>query len=385
MNILSMKILILLSLFLYWNNLFSQDHNSENVININGVLKNIPDSISNIYYTYINEDTSKNDFQKVPVINNRYHYKVNANGLCFLTMLIKSPESEGAYKDDRNLAILLLNGKNVTITSIDSFSNIQVTGSSAYNEYKKLEKIREPYSLKLIYCFSKLSEQKKKKNSSTIKINEWENKIDSIKENVCQDYIKYVKSNPSSPVAAYALRRCFDFNYQNYLPTIKNLFIKLTHANQNSYYGKQISWELNKKMIVGKKAIGFTLPDTIGNMISLDSFKGNYVFIDFWASWCIPCREENPFIKKAYNKYNSKGFKVLSITLDSFDDKVKWINAIHLDGVPWTQVADFDGKVSKLYEVGGIPQNFLIDPNGVIIAKNLRGGRLEKALSKIFD
>lgn len=133
--------------------------------------------------------------------------------------------------------------------------------------------------------------------------------------------------------------------------------------------------------------MNFTQNDTLGNAVSLASFKGKYVLLDFWASWCGPCRAENPNVVKAYNKYKDKGFTILSVSLDQPGKHQAWMDAIHKDGLTWTHVSDlkfWDNEVAKQYGIRAIPQNFLIDPEGKIIAKDLRGDELTKTLSELF-
>jgi peroxiredoxin len=143
--------------------------------------------------------------------------------------------------------------------------------------------------------------------------------------------------------------------------------------------------ENNKLTAPGMEAIEFTQGDTTGTQISLSSFRGKYLLIDFWAGWCVPCRAENPNLKKLYQRYRTSGFEILGVSLDG--ERKRWTNAIVSDGLTWPQVSDlqiFDNKVAKLYGIASIPQNILIDPAGKIIAKNLRGSKLENKLSEIF-
>jgi peroxiredoxin len=136
---------------------------------------------------------------------------------------------------------------------------------------------------------------------------------------------------------------------------------------------------------IGSEAPDFIQPDTTGKLISLSSMKGKYVLIDFWASWCSPCRAENPFLLKAYARFKDKGFTILSVSLDG--NRKAWLNAVKQDNLMWAQVGDLKAEaneVAKLYAIKAIPANFLIDPQGKIVAKNLRGNQLEKQLEKLF-
>ncbi|HOE04185.1 MAG TPA: TlpA disulfide reductase family protein [Bacteroidales bacterium] len=136
---------------------------------------------------------------------------------------------------------------------------------------------------------------------------------------------------------------------------------------------------------VGGEAPDITLPGPDGKTHSLHDLRGKYVLLDFWASWCKPCRAESPFLVKAYNKYSSKGFTIFQVSLDS--DKGQWEQAIKNDNLTWTHVSDlkyWDCVPAKVYGVAGIPANFLLDANGVIIATNLRGEALEKKLAELL-
>ncbi len=138
---------------------------------------------------------------------------------------------------------------------------------------------------------------------------------------------------------------------------------------------------------IGKQAPDFTLPDPSGKSISLSSFKGKYVLVDFWASWCKPCRMENPNVVKAYNKFKDKNFTILGVSLDNPGGKDDWMNAVMKDGLTWAQVSDLSGwssPVVPMYKIDGIPYNMLIDPAGKIIAEGLRGEMLEEKLAAIL-
>jgi len=169
---------------------------------------------------------------------------------------------------------------------------------------------------------------------------------------------------------------------------LEPLYSGLDPKMKDSYFGKKIkvALETAKTTAIGSAAPDFTLNDVNGKPVSLASFKGKYTLVDFWASWCGPCRQENPNVVKAYNTYKAKGFEILGVSLD--DKKENWEKAIQQDNLGWKHVSDLKGwqsSAAALYDVKGIPMNFLLDKDGKIIAKNLRGEDLVKKLSEVLN
>ncbi len=190
---------------------------------------------------------------------------------------------------------------------------------------------------------------------------------------------------PDSPAAAFYLYRYF--TYQLSLDELKATRAKISPMLDDSPYVKDLDTIIRQleNVQIGKVAPDFTLPDTTGQMVSLTDFRGKYVLIDFWASWCPPCRRENPNVVKAYNAHKNDNFTIIGISLDN--NKERWMKAIQDDQLTWTHLSDlkyWDSEIPALYGIRGIPANVLIDPNGVILAHNLTEDQLHETLDKVL-
>lgn len=197
---------------------------------------------------------------------------------------------------------------------------------------------------------------------------------------------EFIKGHPDSYVSVDLMDL---FTQSSIQPNIvEPMYNALSKRMQNSE--KVLGWveKLKKAKLAvsgNQTAPEFTVNDAEGNPISLSTYRGSYVFVDFWASWCVPCRAENPNVLAAYEKYKDKNFQVIGISLDS--NKGSWQKAVAEDKLPWKQLCDFkadQSEVVKLYEIYSVPANVLIDPNGKIIGKNLRGKALHDKLAELL-
>lgn len=195
----------------------------------------------------------------------------------------------------------------------------------------------------------------------------------------------FIRDHRQYRVAALVL---YDrFMAKGYETLAGELYQQLTPAVQKSMYGQRVFAKLNSESRtgIGLQAPLFALPDSNNVLHNISEFKGKVLLIDFWASWCVPCRKENPGLVKAYTQYKDRGFAIMSVSLDS--NKPQWLAAAAKDGLTWLQVSDlkaYNGPVPALYGVNYLPQNVLIDKEGKIIAKNLRGEKVFEILQSLF-
>ena len=275
----------------------------------------------------------------------------------------------------------------ISVSSTDSVAKATITGSKTNDDNVKLRE-----ALKPVIAQAKAIMDEAKGASDALKIdptfqNGVQQKYKVVQfqqENIIK---KFIQDNPDSFISLAALGSISGPTGD--LAEEEKYYNMLSPAVKQTESAKAFLTSLNalKLTAVGSMAPEFTQADTSGAPVKLSSFRGKYVLVDFWASWCMPCRQENPNVVRAYNKYKGKNFTILGVSLDRPDGKAQWLKAIKDDGLTWNQVSDlkyWNNEVASLYRISSIPQNFLIDPTGKIIAKNLRGVDLEVKLAEIF-
>lgn len=209
-------------------------------------------------------------------------------------------------------------------------------------------------------------------------------KFDAIFDKRNDQQLLFAQQNPNSQFAVDALTEVAN---KRGTKGIESTFLELSKSLQNSVKGKELAARIyaDKNIVIGSMAPNFAQPDQQGNIVQLADFKGKFVLLDFWASWCAPCRAENPNLKKAYINFKPKGLEVFAVSIDDKNGRDAWLKAIKDDDLPWIHAADLKGwrnDAAVLYGVRGVPQNYLIDPSGKIVAINLRDENLHKVLEE---
>ncbi|MBD0376007.1 MAG: AhpC/TSA family protein [Flavisolibacter sp.] len=261
-----------------------------------------------------------------------------------------------------------------------NIKNIRIEGSPLHKDFDEFRAVFNPMVGELNSVVAQINQATDEKSHAVLMT-----KYDSIKTRISNEVGKFVAAKPASHVSAFLLM--VTAQLLDDVMLMDQRFNSLDNSVRNSSLGKAVAENIafNKVGAVGTEALNFTQNDVNGQPVSLSSFRGKYVLVDFWASWCKPCRMENPNVVKAYHIFSNKNFTVLGVSLDQ--EKEPWIKAIEKDKLSWTQVSDlkfWSNEVAVLYHVQGIPQNFLVDPNGKIVAKNLRGQELEAKLCELL-
>jgi peroxiredoxin len=278
----------------------------------------------------------------------------------------------------------LENGKIAILVKKDSMEYAQITGTKTQDEFNYFQ---DQFSKKLNDKMNKLDKAYDSAASAknTKALDSLDKLYNALELEQKQLVAEFTRSHPGSVVAAYEIYSNFYYNPR--VTQLDSIYKMLDSAMQNSYYGKMIQKTIIKEKLtaIGNPAPVFTNNDVNGKPVSFTSLKGKYVLLDFWASWCGPCRQENPAVVKAYQRFHNKGFDIYGVSLDT--DKAKWVAAIKKDRLDWMQVSDLKGwkaDVVSLYGVQAIPMNYLLDKNGIIVAKGLRGEDLDKKLQELL-
>jgi len=278
--------------------------------------------------------------------------------------------------------------ENIKITSADSLYNAKWTGSKVYEEMKAFDATVGPTVMTVHHNANvAINRATPELQKDTLFFKSLDKQVKAFRVSRGEKMLAFAKANPNSYFSLQALSELVG-GYSTKSEIALPIFNKLNEKLRLSYTGQGLYQLLNASTVtaLGVNAPNFTQKDLNGKAISLTDFKGKYVLVEFWASWCSPCRAESPNLLKQYAKFKDKGFEILGVSVDS--DKAKWVEAVKKDGLTWPQISDlkgWDNEARKVYGITGVPANFLISPEGKIIGSHLMGEVLNKKLAELLN
>ncbi|HMI03882.1 MAG TPA: TlpA disulfide reductase family protein [Pedobacter sp.] len=343
-----------------------------------------------IYLDYTAEGSGRTDSAELVNGTFKFSGNISGNASSRITLSregIKDKEIYGT-KGLGDVIYVYFGKESITITSADSLYNAKWSGSKVYNEMKVFEAQVGPTVMTVHHNANvAINRATPEQQKDTLHFKALDKQVQAFRKSRGEKMLEFAKANPNSYFALQALSELVG-GYSTKPEVAQPLFNKLSETLRLSYGGQTLYKLLNAHTVtaLGAAAPNFTQNDVNGKAVSLSDYKGKYVLVEFWASWCSPCRAESPNLLKQYAAFKDKGFEILGVSVDS--DKAKWLEAIKKDGLTWPQISDlkgWDNEVRKVYGISGVPANFLINPEGKIIGSHLIGEALNKKLAELLN
>lgn len=332
-------------------------------------------------YLKVRVDRKWVDIDSALVKNGKFSLqgKITEPQIAYLAPKNKSEDEEDAFPAFE----IFIEPGDIKLTGHVADPNFKVSGSQSHADKDLLETELEPYSERSKTLYEAYMTAAGAGDAALLETLEKEFDALDAEEKTIKEI--FIRNHPKSFYALHLIRSNLIYTatleeleqYQAWLDS------EILNAPTGVFLTERIA--LLKRMQIGQPAPEVSLPDTSGVVLHLSSMKGKYVLVDFWASWCTPCRRENPNVVAAYQAFHDKGFDILGISLD--DNQAKWKEAIHKDNLTWSHVIDngWNGESVKTYGVLSIPSNYLLDPDGNIVATQLRGKDLHDKLAELLD
>ncbi|MDO7854382.1 TlpA disulfide reductase family protein [Hymenobacter convexus] len=342
--------------------------------------------VTKAYLRYVNAQKWLVD--SAAVKNGRFEFKGAVPEPGRATLVLSHNGTSLAKSKDATKEFFFVEQGTIAISTPDSATKAVVRGTPLNDENAKLAALLKSSDSRYEAYIKEYRAQPEAMRKDPAYIKQLEAKLDPIEAEQKQIRTAYIKAHPDARYSLFVLQ-----DAAGSVPEVTSyaaLYQGLSANLRNSVRGKRIDEQIKRlqKVAIGAEAPDFTQNNPDNVPVKLSSLRGKYVLIDFWASWCGPCRQENPNVVKAYNAFKDKGFTILGVSLDKEGAREAWMRAIEKDGLAWTQVSDlkyWNNAVAQEYGVQSIPQNFLLDPQGKIVAANLRGEELQSTLSKLLN
>jgi peroxiredoxin len=354
---------------------------AQNTFNLKGEFTNLKEN-KNIYLIHVENDAEKLDSAKV--INGKFEFNIAlAKPALAILLLDHTGNDLNSKQSSKDFYRFFIDAGNATLTSTDSVAKAKLKGLEIFDVHQQLIKSTIPIEEELIALnkeFGSYPEDKRRDPKFALG---FQDRYEALLEKRTAAIAAFIINNPSSYVSLYSLSGDLATDDMNVV-LVENAYKGLSDDLKNTNMAKSILYKLDlaKRTSIGVMAADFEAKTPEQIPIKLSSFKGQYVLIDFWASWCGPCRQENPNVLRAYETFKDKNFTVLGVSIDEKEDA--WVKAVKQDGLVWVQLLDRTSEIANMYGINAIPKNFLVDPSGKIIAKNLRGSELMSTLQEVL-
>jgi peroxiredoxin len=350
-------------------------------LNIKGELSSSQNK-KKVYLVHIADMQEKID--SAEVFNGKFEFNINLKQPSIAIMLLNHDGTALESKTPKDILRFFIEPGKAILKGKDSIATAKISGLSILKENEEFTEATKPIEDKLTALnkeFQNLPEEEKNQENVA---KGFQKRFLKLLEERKVILSAFIKANPQSYISLYSLNNDLATEDMN-VPQVKELYNAISPFLKENTMAKVLEAKLEQAKITG---LGVDATDfeekTLENVsVKLSSYKGKYVLVDFWASWCGPCRQENPNLVAAFNRFKNKGFEILGVSIDT--NKDAWKKAIKTDNLTWVQLLDTTKEIAELYSISSIPQNYLIDPSGKIIAKNLRGDALEEKLEEIFQ
>lgn len=353
---------------------------------INGNIEGLPTETTEMMLSGVLNGKAFND--TVPVVNGRFVFQGDAEPakVRIYCQRIGKPHYVNPIE-------MYVDGGNIQLTAVYDttqytyYRDVKIVGSNAQDEHVRYNDALRQMADEVGADAIAKEYQEAEKAKDTVRIKAAMEKYKAVDAAYMKYMSNYIRTNNKSFVALGLISN-YSRQAGEYVDSAKVWYESMSDEIKSSASGKSVAEKIAytlKGQLIGKQAPDFEQSTPDGKKVRLSDYKGKYLLLDFWASWCGPCRAENPNVLKAYNQYHDKGLEILAVSLDT--DRERWVKAIKEDALPWTHVSDLQRKnsIANQFGISGIPDNFLIAPDGTVIARGLRDQSLFDKLKEVMD